>query len=256
MIDRGGRNRMLAQEQDAGEGARLPEVLGRISVGRKEIREPETTTGVPQPEVEVQGIGLEEEIRVAIVGAGGYGRVALDALLAGGLGDRVLGFYDDAHTAISDKVRGYPVLGDVEMLKSMLSIEPVHLVVAITENGVRLRVANALRGLGGEFFTVVHPGAYVSEAATVGGGCVVAAGVVVHPDAAVGSHCFLGPRSVVDRDAEVGAGTWVSAGAVVGPGARVGARAVLGANSSVGRKAVVESDVKVSALLRVDREGA
>ncbi len=246
---------MLAQEQDAGEGARLPEVLGRISVGRKEIREPETTTGVPQPEVEVQEIGLEEEIRVAIVGAGGYGRVALDALLAGGLGDRVLGFYDDAHTAISDKVRGYPVLGDVEMLKSMLSIEPVHLVVAITENGVRLRVANALRGLGGEFFTVVHPGAYVSEAATVGGGCVVAAGVVVHPDAAVGSHCFLGPRSVVDRDAEVGAGTWVSAGAVVGPGARVGARAVLGANSSVGRKAVVESDVKVSALLRVDREG-
>lgn len=180
----------------------------------------------------------------------------MDALLAGGLGDRVLGFYDDAHTAISDKVRGYPVLGDVEMLKSMLSIEPVHLVVAITDNGARLRVANALRGLGGQFFTAVHPGAYVSEAARVGGGCVVAAGVVVHPDAAVGSHCFLGPGSVVDRDAEVGAGTWVSAGAVVGPGARVGARAVLGVNSSVGRKAVVESDVEVSALRQVAREGA
>jgi acetyltransferase EpsM len=177
-------------------------------------------------------------------------------LLASGLGDRVLGFYDDAHTAISKKVRGYPVLGDLEMLKSMLSIEPVHVVVAITDNGARLQVANSLRGLGGQFFSAVHPSAYVSEAATIGGGCVLAAGVVVHPDAAVGSHCFLGPRSVVDRDAEVGAGTWVSAGAVLGPGARVGARAVLGANSSVGRKAVVESDVEVSALRQVAREGA
>ena len=204
----------------------------------------------------MQAIGLEEEIRVAIVGAGGYGRVALDVLLASGLGDRVLGFYDDAHAAISDKVRGYPVLGDIEMLKSMLSIEPVHVVVAITDNGARLRVANSLRGLGGQFFTAVHPLAHLSEVATVGGGCVVAAGVVVHPDAAVGSHCFLGPGSVVDRDAEVGAGSWISAGAVVGSGARVGARVVLGSNSSVGRKASVGADVEVSALRHVAREGA
>ena len=211
---------------------------------------------MPQPEVEIQEIGLEEEIRVAIVGAGGYGRVALDVLLASGLGDRVLGFYDDAHAAISDKVRGYPVLGDVEMLKSMLSIEPVHVVVAITDNEARLRVANSLRGLGGQFFTAVHPLAYLSGVATVGGGCVVAAGVVVHPDAAVGSHCFLGPGSVVDRDAEVGAGSWVSAGAVVGPGASVGARVILGPNSSVGRKASVGAGVEVSALQHVAREGA
>ena len=191
-----------------------------------------------------------------IVGAGGYGRVALDVLLAGGLGERVLGFYDDGHAAISEKVRGYPVLGDVEMLKSMLSIEPVDVVVAITANGDRLRVANAIRALGGRFFTAVHPDAYVSEAATVEGGCVLAAGAVVHPDAAVGSHCYLGPRSVVDRDAEVGAGTWVCAGAVVGPGARLGARVVLGANASVGRKAVVEGDVEVGALREVVRGGA
>jgi sugar O-acyltransferase (sialic acid O-acetyltransferase NeuD family) len=211
---------------------------------------------VPQPDVEIQAIGLEEEIRVAIVGAGGYGRVALDVLLASGLGDRVLGFYDDAHAAISDRVRGYPVLGDVEMLKSMLSIEPVHVVVAITDNGARLRVANSLRGLGGQFFMAVHPLAYLSDVATIGGGCVVAAGVVVNPDAAVGSHCFLGPGSVVDRDAEVGAGSWISAGAVVGSGARVGARVVLGPNSSVGRKASVGADVEVSAHRHVAREGA
>ena len=220
-----------------------------------EIREPELATSTPEPEVEMQRIDLDEEVRVAIVGAGGYGRVALDVLLASGLGDRVLGFYDDAHATLSGEVRGVPILGDVGMLKSMLSVEPVHVVVAITDNGTRLRVANSLRSLGARFLVSVHPEAYVSAAAVVGDGCVVAAGAIVHPDAAVGSHCYIGPRSLVDRDAEVGAGTWVSAGSVVGPGARIGARVVLGQNSSVGRKAVVEGDSEVGALRHVDREG-
>jgi sugar O-acyltransferase (sialic acid O-acetyltransferase NeuD family) len=211
---------------------------------------------MPEPEVEVQSLTLDEELRVVVVGAGGYGRVTLDVLLAGGFGDRVLGFYDDAHAVIPERVRGYPVLGDVEMLKSMLSIEPVHVIVAITDNTARLRVANSLRALGGQFFTAIHPLAYVSSVATIEGGCVVAAGVAVHPDTAVGSHCFLGSQSVVDRDAEVGAGSWISAGAVVGSGARVGARAVLGPNSSIGRKASVGADAEVGALRHVAREGA
>jgi sugar O-acyltransferase (sialic acid O-acetyltransferase NeuD family) len=202
----------------------------------------------------MQRIDLDEEIRVAIVGAGGYGRIALDVLLAGGYEDRILGFYDDAHGALSGEVRGVPILGDVGMLKSMLSIETLHVIVAITDNRARLRVANSLRGLGARFLTAVHPEAYLSGAAAIGDGCVVAAGAVVHPDAAIGSHCFLGPQSVVDRDAEVGAGTWISTGAVVGPGARVGPRVVLGQNASVGRKAVVDDDAEVGALRNVDRE--
>ena len=203
----------------------------------------------------MQELAFDDEMRVAIVGAGGYGRVTLDVLIASGLEGRVLGFYDDAHAALSGSIRGFPILGDIGMLKSMLSVEPVHLVVAITSNEARLRIANALRGLGGQFLTAVHPGAYVSGAAVVGDGCVVSSGVVVHPDAAIGSHCYLGPGSVVDRDAEIGAGSWVSAGAVVGSGARIGARVVLGHLSSVGRKAVVEGDAEVGALRHVAREG-
>lgn len=221
----------------------------------RKIREPEISTSTPEPEARVEELDFDEEIRVAIVGAGGYGRVALDVLLAGGVGDRIIGFYDDNHAALPGKVRGYPVMGDVGVLKSMLSVETVHLVVAITDNAARLRVANALRALGGRFLAAVHPGGYVSGAAAVGDGTVVAAGAVVHPDAAVGSHCFLGPRSVVDRDAEVGAGAWVGAGAVVGPGARVGARVVLGANSCVDRKATVGGGAEVGALGHVARDG-
>jgi len=199
----------------------------------------------------MEAADLDGELRVAVVGAGGYGRVALDVLISGGLGGWVIGFYDDNHAALPDRIRGYPVLGDVDVLRSMLSVEEVQVVVAITDNAARLRVANSLRGLGGMFFTAAHNLAYVSAEAQVGDGTVLAAGSVVHPDAAVGSHCYVGPGAVVDRDAVVGAGAWLSAGSVVGPGARVGARARLGHNAVVGRKATVADAVEIPALAAV-----
>ena len=202
----------------------------------------------------MQEIGLDDGVRVAIVGAGGYGRLALDVLVASGFGSLVLGFYDDAHAALPAQVRGFPVLGDVGMLKSMLSVEEVHVIVAITDNRARLRIANSVRALGASFFTAIHPMAYVSSEAMVGDGTVVTAGAVLHPDAAVGSHCYVGPGSVVDRDAVVGAGAWLAAGSVVGSGARVGVRAVIGQNASLGRRAVVEEDVEVGALRSVEAE--
>ncbi len=180
--------------------------------------------------------------------------MALDVLISAGSEDWILGFYDDAHAALPSKVRGFPVLGDVAMLKSMLSVEPVYVIVAITDNEARLRIANSIRGLGGRFVTAVHPKAALSGEANVGDGSVIGAGAVVQPDAVIGSHCFLGPSSVVDRDAVIGAGVWLSAGAVVGPGASVGARAVLGSNAGVGRKAEVEADAELPPGATVERE--
>ena len=72
---------------------------------------------------------MDEDPRVAIVGAGGYGRTALDVLLAAGFEEWILGFYDDAHKALPEKIRGFPILGDIAMLKSMLSIETVQVIV-------------------------------------------------------------------------------------------------------------------------------
>lgn len=203
---------------------------------------------MPEPEVEVEETAFDEEPRIAIVGAGGYGRLALDVLISAGFEQWIMGFYDDAHKALSDRVRGFPILGDIAMLKSMLSIETVQVIVAVTDNRDRLRIANSIRALGGQFTTAVHPMAYVSDEAVVGDGSVVAACAVVHPGAVLGSHCYGGPQMVVDRDAEVGAGVWISAGAVVGSGAQIGARAILGQNSCVGRKATVRGDREIGAL--------
>jgi len=186
---------------------------------------------------------LEDGFRIAIVGAGGHGRITLDVLLAAGYEEWIVGFYDDSWATLPRSIRGFPVLGDVGILKSMLSVESIYVVVAITDNADRLRVANSIRLLGGEFATAIHPDSYVSSGATVGDGSVITAGVVLHPDASLGSHCCVGPSAVIDRDAVLSAGVWVSAGAIVGPGARVEARVVVGQNASVGRKSVVRQGI-------------
>lgn len=213
-----------------------------------EIRDPETRSGATQPEVQVQEVEVGEGFRIAVVGAGGCGRMVLDVLLACGYESWIMGFYDDAHAVLPREVRGFPVLGDTWMLKSLLSVESVFVVVAITDNAARLRVANSIRSLGGQFMSAVHPHAYVSPEATLGDGSVVCAGAVLHPDVALGSHCMVGPGAVLDRDVSVGAGAWLSAGAVVGSAAGVGARASLGYNSVVGRKASLPDGARVEAL--------
>ena len=181
--------------------------------------------------------------------------MALDVLIAGGVESWIVGFYDDAHAVLPSEVRGFPVLGDTWMLKSLLSVEPVYVVVAITDNAARLRVANSIRALGGQFISAIHPEAYISPEATIGDGTVIGASAVLHPDCSVGSHCMIGPGAVVDRDAVIGAGSWVSAGSVVGSGARVGARSLLGYNSVVGRKAAVSDNGTVEATSYVAPEG-
>lgn len=205
--------------------------------------------------MQLQTAAIDEGFRIAIVGAGGYGRVALDVLVAAGAAEWILGFYDDGHAMLPARIRGFSVLGDIKMLESMLSVEPVHVVVAITDNAVRLRIANSFRALGARFFSAVHPRAYLSDESVVGDGTVVAAGAVVHPDSAVGSHSYIGPLVVVDRDVVVGAGAWLSSGAAVGAGARLGARVLLGQNAIVGRKASVASDEVVPPLGSVLSDG-
>jgi len=220
-----------------------------------EIRESETRSGIPQPEVRVEEEEVGEGFRIAIVGAGGCGRTVLDVLLACGYDSWIVGFYDDSHAVLPDSVRGFPVLGDTWMLKSLLSVESIFVVVAVTDNSARLRVANSIRALGGQFMSATHPDAYVSPEATLGDGSIVCAGAVVHPDAAVGSHCMVGPGAILERDAVVGAGSWMSAGSVAGTGASLGARSLLGYNSVVGRKASVTDDARVDDLGRVAPEG-
>jgi UDP-perosamine 4-acetyltransferase len=188
--------------------------------------------------------------RVVILGAGGHGRVVLEALR----GSKVRGLAGFADPKARGTVDGLRVLGGDEVLERLPRARLVNGVGAASETGARRRLYERLRARGRRFLAVVAPSAFVARTARLGEGCQVLTGAVVHPgatvgenavvntaaviehDATVGAHAFVGPAAVLCGAAAVGEGAFIGAGAVLLPGVSVGARAVVGAGAVVTRR--------------------
>src|SRR4051812_21753146 len=104
---------------------------------------------------------------LVILGAGGHGRVVLDAAVAAGI--EVAGFLADP---VTKPVNGVPVLGPMAILDELLSDH--RFIIAIGDQQLRrdfsLRVGDRLQ-------TVIHPTAWISPSAKIGKGTVVIGGV-------------------------------------------------------------------------------
>jgi sugar O-acyltransferase (sialic acid O-acetyltransferase NeuD family) len=182
-----------------------------------------------------------------LMGAGGHGRVVLDA--ARSVERAVLAFVDEQ--APGRTVDGIPVWGVNET--PWREIDDFEFVVTVGDNSHRARLFGTLSGRGGRPATIVHRSAVVARTARLGAGTVVLGGAVVNPGADVGENCILNTLCAIDHDCclganvhvcpgvrlagavTVGPGTMLGIGAVVIPKRRIGAWAVVGAGSVVVR---------------------
>ena len=184
---------------------------------------------------------------LAILGAGGHGKVIADAALLAGCRDLV--FFDDAWPDKRDN-GNWPVVGDwAALLERHRDYEGV--IVAIGANEVRMAKQTALREAGVSVATVIHPLAAVSPFAALGAGSVAFAGAVVNPDARAGDGVIINSGAVVEHDCRLGdwvhispraclggnvtveEGAWVGIGAVVKQGVTLGRGAIVGAGAAV-----------------------
>ncbi len=184
---------------------------------------------------------------LVILGAGGHGRVVLDAARSAGLCPAF--FVDDApHTEQLDGVVVHPTDHP-----EWLGLVRFRFVVAIGHNATRSGLFQRLLGRGGEAVSVIHPAAVISKRATVGPGSVAFAGVVVNPGARIGCNVILNTGCSVDHDCHVEdhvhlcpgvrlagtvtvqVGAMLGTGSVVVPGRTVGAWAMTGAGSVMAR---------------------
>ncbi len=192
---------------------------------------------------------------VVIVGAGGHGRVVLDALLAEGR-HRVVGFLDNNPELHGRRIDGLPVLGEVGALSRLSRGGLRRAIIAIGDNGVRRGMARELSRLGIELVSVVHPSATLAAGVTLGRNVLVAAGVVVCAHCQIGDSVILNTGCVIDHQTSIGEGVHicpgvrigarcrVEPGAFVGVGATVVPRTTIGCESVIGAGAVVTTDVE------------
>jgi sugar O-acyltransferase (sialic acid O-acetyltransferase NeuD family) len=185
--------------------------------------------------------------RLALLGAGGHGKVVADTALAAGWD--IVEFYDDAWP--KNTVNGHwPVLGDTSAL--LLRVQEYQgVLVSIGNCAIRWDKQRALKAVNAPLATVVHPHAWVSPFARLGPGTVVMAGAVVNTDAVIGDAGIVNSDATVDHDCVlahavhvtpgahllgnvvIGEYSWIGVGAVARQGIRIGTGVLVGAGAVV-----------------------
>lgn len=180
--------------------------------------------------------------RLAILGAGGHGRVVADC--AECLGWSRIVFFDDNPGAQTPGPWELAGTG-ADLLASVADFEAF--IVGIGINRIRLERQHALRAAGGTPATLIHPAATVSRQAEIGAGSVVFAGAVVNVGALVGQACILNTGCGIDHDDQLADGVHVSPGAHLGGGVSVGEASWIGIGASVREGISIGRDVQVGA---------
>ncbi len=187
---------------------------------------------------------------IYLLGAGGHGRVVLDALRGNGV--NVTGILDP-FLKPGDIIFGVPVLGDDKYLDA---VDPSEVILV---NGLganprtqsRRKLFETMKGDGFVFNAVQHLSALVGRECRFGEGMQIMAGAVlqnrvqigenavintgasIDHDSVIGAHAFVAPGTVLCGAVTVAESAFVGAGAVLLPGVQIGASAVIGAGAVV-----------------------
>jgi len=179
---------------------------------------------------------------LAVLGAGGHGRVVADCAEAAGW-DRIV-FCDDNPQA---KAAGPWVVAGrkPELLATAATFDGV--VAAIGANRSRLRLTRELAQNGARLAAIVHPRATVSSHARIEVGSVVFAGAVVNIGARLGQAVIVNTGATVDHDCVLEDGVHVSPGAHLAGGVMVGRETWVGIGAAVREGIAIGHQVCVGA---------
>ncbi len=173
-----------------------------------------------------------------LLGAGGHGKVVLDALYACGNSVRV--FDADAGKA------GTSLLNNtIYLLSTDLAELPECGHVAVGDNAVRRRVTEEFLSQGKSLLTVLHPHAVVAPSASVADGCFIAAAAVVGPEASLAEGCIINHGAVIDHDAQIGGYCHIA------PNVTLGGQVVVGEEVLIGSGAVVLPGIRIGKGARI-----
>ena len=176
--------------------------------------------------------------KLIIIGAGGHGKVAADNALKNGYTD--ICFVDDHSTG---ECMGFPIVGTSTDIQA-LNDGKTDFIIGIGNNAVRKKIAEANDV---NWVTLIHPSAQIAVNVSVGKGTVVMAGAVINACAAVGDHCIINTRAVIEHDNVIEDYVHISPNAALGGTVRVGTRTWIGMGANVINNVDVCADVIVGA---------
>ena len=210
----------------------------------------------------------QSEYSLYIYGAGGHGKVVLEAAISEEY--PIKGFLDDDCNKWNSEIVNYPVYGNIYFFDT-LDKNKVRIVVAIGNNLLRKTKVIELSNKGLSYQSVIHKKAEVSKFSSLGNGSMVIAGAIINIGTQIGDHVIINTGATVDHDCmiqdfvhiapgvhmggevKVGEGMLVGIGSVVKPGVKIGAWSIIGAGAVVTSN-IPDRVVAVGVPARVIRE--
>ena len=171
--------------------------------------------------------------QVVVYGAGGHGRVLLEALRLVS-GNLALWMVDDDKQLHGSTFGGLAV----HPVEHLVRAEPSDFEIA---NGVgsaglpeaRRSIFEKMTEIGFDFATVVHPSAIVSPSVSIASGVQLMAGCVLQANTSIGFNTLVNTRAAIDHDCVIGDHCHLAPGVTLSGGVSVGSYSHLGTGACV-----------------------
>jgi sugar O-acyltransferase (sialic acid O-acetyltransferase NeuD family) len=187
---------------------------------------------------------------IFLVGAGGHGKVVLDALLQSGVVSERIRVTDNNSALLDKDFLGFRI--SVPAVQAGARAAFFH--VAIGNGAIRQRVYEELQALGSQPLTVMHPTAVISRFSAIGPASFVAARTVIGPAADIGRGVIINHGAVIDHDCVIGQFAHIAPNATLGGAVKVGARVLIGAGANVLPGVSIGDDAVIGAGAAVIRD--
>jgi acetyltransferase EpsM len=177
--------------------------------------------------------------RVIVWGAGGHGKVVVDALLACDCWE-VMGIIDDDERKVGQSILGIPVVGSGKGIAKLVDELKVGMVaIAIGDNYVRDLKFREARKMGLRPANVIHPSVHMSRFVELGEGVTILAGATINPGTTIEDNVCVNTAASIDHDNYLERSCHVFPNATLAGGVRVGAFAYIGSGAVVTPNVVI-----------------
>ncbi|TDD98388.1 acetyltransferase [Flavobacterium cellulosilyticum] len=191
-------------------------------------------------------------MKIAIIGAGGFGRevkMLIDQINLKHKQYEFIGFFDDGIEKDS-LVNGFPVLGNIDDINTINY--DIAIVIAIGNPNTKKNILNKINSKKVVFPTLIHPNVqFDNDGVTIGKGCIICASNIITVNVTIGDFVILNLMCTVGHDVIINdfcsfmpsvnisgeviieQGVYIGTGAVIINQLNIGENTIVGAGSLV-----------------------
>ncbi|MCF2738734.1 transferase [Bacteroides caecigallinarum] len=190
---------------------------------------------------------------IYVLGVGHNTIVCIDLVETCGFHVAGLYHFDDSRTG--EKYFDYPIIGSFTDLYSKGDLSNMYFVLSQGDNKIRKTVFENIKGLNGNFPSLIHPTAVVSKYSIIGEGVIVHANAVIDPDTKIGNDSVISFNAGICHSSSLGAHCYISPGAIVGAYTKIEDSVFVGLQATIisGKVKVIAEDSIIGASALVNK---